>query len=539
MTANPTYPDASATAAMWNAPDDIDLGFDALISRYATHRLLDAKALSRLRPDLARLISPPEVTFAAYLADGTIVLCCPEGVPESLEQVVDVLDPSHPLPATVAVPPVPAEAAVQSDLVDRLDDLSRKLDLLQRDQFKGGQIADRLDEVKTALLDGLAQAAARDPSPEVMAEKPDPQTLAADMVDSIHQIVQQSEQRMLTFLRHANRTPALAPQIDGIEQGLRQVMAATADQSAMHDTLRRLQDQIDGLITRPIPSVDLSIQRQGVAQFLEAMGTVIRRLDGAIDRLDSPMANPHLTEISNHLTFIVAQLDDMGTATIDLSPVSQALHDLRYDIGRSVQDFQPTTDAVQHLAQRIDALALRPDPVLDLTQQRQSFAQFGEAMGQVLRRLDCVAEVFSAQPDTARLLAETQSLRTDIQTPFAQVEAHGGAIADIAAKLADLMNRPAPSLDLTAQRTSFAQFTTVISQTLRRLEAHGEKQDTRSRDLQAIAAQAILGLMHSQQVGPDAAPADAAQSALALRTALAEAMAKEFMTRGWQPVALD
>ena len=339
MTANADHFDLGPTAEMWDASDDLDLGFDQLISRYATHRLHDAAALARLRPDLARLIAPPEVTFAAYLADGTIVLCCPDGIPESLADAVDLLDPSDPVPPAAAaqptqtfVPPV--------DLAERLDILSQKLDVLQRDQTVGGQIADRLDEVKTALVEGLAKATTRAPAADAVTEGADPQMLAAELLGSIEQMLQQSEQRVLTFMRHANRTPALAPQIDGIEQRLRQIVAATADQPRIRDSLVRLHEQIDGLIARPMPTVDLSIQRQGIAHFLESMGTVIRRLDASIDRLDrpsSPQADPQLTDIANHLTVMVQQLDDLGTAKIDLSPMTRALCDLRAEISRSAQ----------------------------------------------------------------------------------------------------------------------------------------------------------------------------------------------------------
>ena len=528
-------------------PDDLDLGFDTLINRYATHRLFDASALTRMRPDLARIIASPEVTFAAYLADGSVVLCCPDGVPPTLADVVDVLDHS-PQGLYASCPD-----AMSPALIDKLDAIAQKLDLLQRDRDTGAQIADRLEEVKSALLDGLAKASPRDAAagpdlqhptlPDAVAN--DKPMLPADTLAAIQQMLEASEARVLSVVRHASRTQNLAPQMDVIELGIRQVMATTADQPVIRDALMRLENRVEAIVQRPMPASDLLIQRRGIAQFLESMGSILRRLDTAIDRINSPgelAENPQLSQTLTHLMMIVQQLTAPRDITPDLSPLTDMLADLRHEVGRNAQMAQPTAGALHHLAEQIDVLAQRPNPVLDLTQQTQNLAQFTEAMARGLQRLGAAAEVFEAQHNTAAIIAETKALRTDLEVPMATLDAQSEAIADLIKMVADLSERPAPVPDLTVQRQGFAQFGTAISHALQRLDKSTEQHQALARDLQAVAAQAVLGLMLGQKIATDAqatakaASMDQADGTASLRTTLAEAMAIELMRRECQPV---
>lgn len=499
-----------STAEAWAMPDDLDLGFDALINRYATHRLFDVAALARLRPDLARVIAPPEVAFAAYLADGSIVLCCPDGVPPELEPVVDPLD--H-LPLD-RVAPVPAAAP---DIAARLDDFGLKLDQMQRDRQVGTQIAERLEEVKAALLEGLTRAAA----PPLGTSPP--------LLEEMQRLLAESERRTLAFLRDTAGAQALAPQLEKIDQGMRQILTLAADQPMLMNTLTQLEDRVATLAARPAASIDLVQQRQGFAQFLDSIGSVLHRLDGAVDRLASPPPDPRIADISAQLATLAAQIDKVRHNAFDLAQLSGTLTALRDSVDQARDNAAPTPAALHRLADQVQSLAHRPDPVLDLTAQRQSLAQFTEAMGRMLHRLEVAAATFEHEGGGAEIIEQTRALRHDLLAPLSRMDACAAMIPEGLARLEQIADRPAPVLDLTAQRQSLAHFATAFGTALRRMEEGTDCLHGLARTVQDMAAQAILGVVASQTVTlPGTDPE-------ALRLALAEAVANAFRRAGWQP----
>lgn len=514
---------------------DLDLGFDALINRYGTHRLLDPAALARLRPDLSGLIAPLEVTFAAYLADGTIVLCCPDGIPEDFAELVEPLGPPPQLPAPAPVAPTQGE--ITPALADRLDALSNKLDSIQRDQALGAQIATRLEDVRSTLLEGLARSAPREnPSPAAL-QMWDTDQLVGDMAGRVGQMLERTEARMMSLLRDAAR-PSV-PQLEMIEQGVTQLVASNVDHPALKTQLDRIEGNVNGLIQRPTPLAELAVQRKGIAHFLESMNTVMRRLDGAIDRLDAPenpAADPLLAEVKEALAGLDLKLDGLGDARPDLSRLYQMLDILRDDIRQAALALQPQADALQNLSGCVDTLVSRPDPTRDLTLNRQSIGALSEMIEQGLQRLEAAGAVLAQRPDadTDALTVETRALHQDLRSVLDNLALNGDEISSLRKHISTLVNTVAPKPDLTEQRKDFARFGTALGQALRRLEERSQKQDAIVQDLQTVAAEAIVGLMLTQSITAD--QTEVTDPIMAARWQLAEAMATDFKRRDWSPV---
>ncbi len=560
MTANASFPKQPAHHGdeLWAMPDDLDIGFDALISRYATHRLRNAEAIIQARPDLAEVIAPPEVTFAAYLADGSIVLCCPDGLPKTLLAVAEALDRKAPIVKFAS------QAATPPDLSAKLDELGRKLDTLQQDHGAGEQIVDRLIAIKSALLEGLAQVGKNNEPPAapiphgldlaglasrlegainhlaLRADAP----LEVDLTD-IQQTLEETEVRILSFVRHTSQTSELAPQLEQIEQGIRQIMTAAAEQPSIASTLQRLEDRIESIADRTVPKADIAAQEQKAAHFLESIGPVMQRLDAAVDRMSTastPAADQRLAAIEDQLIAISNRMEADRASRPDNEKLTSVLTDLRQEVGHAAALAPIGAASLQQISAQIEAMALRPDPVLDMTQQRQSFARFAEALGQAVRRLEATAQVIEVQSNTTAILAETKALREDLQIPLAKLDPVSDAIATLASQIAGLSHRPDPVLDLTEQQQSFAQFAIAISNAVRKIEDGAAKQQSIAHGLQDIAAQAILGLMASQKIaaepltsavnGQHASPLDLMQT---LRYKIAEDLAIEFQRHGWRP----
>ena len=560
MTANASFPKQPAhdSEELWVTPDDFDIGFDALISRYATHRLRNAGAVIQAHPDLAEVIAPPEVTFAAYLADGSIVLCCPDGLPKTLLAVAEALDRKAPIVKSAS------QASLTPDLSAKLDELGRKLDTLQRSHGAGEQIVDRLMAIKSALLEGLAQAGKNNEPPAApILDGLDLAGLASRLAGALNywalradallevdltdilQTLEETEFRILSFVHHTQQTSELAPQLEQIEQGIRQRMTVAAEQLAIGSTLQRLEDRIESIADRTVPKADIAAQEQKAAHFLESIGTVMQHLDAAVDRVSTastPAADQRLAAIEDQLIAISNRMEADRASRPENEKLTSILTDLRQEVGHAAALAPNGAASLQQIFAQLEALALRPDPVLAMTQQRQSFAGFAEALGQAVRQLEATAQVIEVQSNTTAILAETKALREDLQIPLAKLDPVSDAIATLALQMAGLSHRPDPVLDLTEQQKSFAKFATAISNAVRKIEDGAAKQKEIAEGLQDFAAQALLGLMTSQKIaaepltsamnGQHDTPLDLMQT---LRYKIAEDLAIDLQRHGWRP----
>ncbi|MEM9707913.1 MAG: hypothetical protein AAF871_03920 [Pseudomonadota bacterium] len=197
--------------------------------------------------------------------------------------------------------------------------------------------------------------------------------------------------------------------------------------------------------TAPDPSLDLA------------------RVNELLCRLDS-------TEVEKGPTAINGEPGSTHLDTICKQAVEAALRPVLEDFSAS-----------------ISALMDRPDPVLDLTEQRQFFSRFGTAIGHVVKRLDRIADRYEASqlepPTNTTELKETVDRILDLQTKQtesikAQSEpySNGGSpelyerLENLSSMVSEIAARPDPVLDLTVQRRSFAQFNTAAGVVLRRIE---------------------------------------------------------------------
>ena len=121
--------------------DAIYKGYDMMVRKCATHIIRPALVTTRSRADLVRAIGSPAVSFAASAADGSILITCPDGLPEILLDLAEPLDADH------------------DPLGQKLDLLDRKLDALMQEQPGIDHLADRLSAMEFALREGLDASA--------------------------------------------------------------------------------------------------------------------------------------------------------------------------------------------------------------------------------------------------------------------------------------------------------------------------------------------------------------------------------------------
>lgn len=191
--------------------------------------------------------------------------------------------------------------------------------------------------------------------------------------------------------------------------------------------------------------IDLSAFEEAVAQTSDTEenpdlgNTTQKKIALLADRIASLMPVP------------AGQMPD-GPALAALLEETQQRHDALLS---RLSDLQ---DAMQ---QPLNAATDAPDLATALAEMQQSLATQSEAQHTALVQL--VTEGLSA-------LQQSQPAAGD--GDLAEVKE---ALSQVQAELADLTNRPAPMLDLTAQRKSFASFGTALAGTILRFEALAER----------------------------------------------------------------
>ncbi|PJF08890.1 hypothetical protein [Pseudorhodobacter sp. MZDSW-24AT] len=493
--------------------DDLDLGFDALIRRYATHRLADPAALSRLRPDLTPLIAPPEVVFAAYLADGSIVLCCPEGVPLELSGVVHVLSP-------LREPPLPVRQIEIPHVLTKLDEISLRLDQFQRAQGDGADIVARLEDVKTALISGLRRA-------EAAATSGPP---ASSLLEQVRHHFTDFEERLLVHLNQTQTVQSLGLQIAQIDHGVHRLLAQAPDQAKILEKMVQLNQDIADIGSGRISQIELLQARQELAQFFEALNTGLRRLDNTVDRLETPSADPRLDEIHAQLATFGAQIDGSRKAAIAIEALSRTVGALQSSMDTACRLIASTPEALVRVSDQLQALAQRPDPVLDLTAQRQSFAQFATVLHHIVERIESAVQTVENDQGGVQFLEALHGLRKDLEAPLSRLPEALDAISDLSWQLKEAVDRPPPVPDLTLHRQSVAQIAIALRAGLQRLEDRTEGIHDAARNVQDMTVQAIFALLASQ-LKTGAAPETQ-------RLALAEALASALAGVGWTPASV-
>ncbi|MDX8351415.1 hypothetical protein [Cognatiyoonia sp. IB215182] len=245
-----------------------------------------------------------------------------------------------------------------------------------------------------------------------------------------------------------------------------------------------------------------------LAQLSELLTQMQSDLTGTLRALlpenDTEAAEPLTQAAFAEMLTALPNADDLNERLSGLSAQIVALRE-NADATNSHQDNHLAAQLDQ-LAKQISALGTRPDPTLDLTDQRQMLARFQTAMGHVVGRLENEVTRIEAiggderQSETAA--TQLSSLAQALTDQFAPLTTMPSQLTEIATQLQGLpesqnemsaalkvlKDRPAPTIDLTEQRKSLAQFAGAIGTAIKRLEAVTERIEANDDDQDFNAA---------------------------------------------------
>ncbi|MEM7519946.1 MAG: hypothetical protein AAF307_02815, partial [Pseudomonadota bacterium] len=233
--------------------------------------------------------------------------------------------------------------------------------------------------------------------------------------------------------------------------------------------------------------------------------------DDACHRMTLALVEKSVASISAAYTATLEKIAAQAKPQIDLTPIELVSEQVQA-LGAVFEAAQPDvagladglTEKIKHTLEAqsaeikaaLEAVVQRPDPVLDLTEQRRSFAGFSTVVSHLVKRVEAATDQISAtdmavfKDELAQQIAmtqasahagmqEVQAIRTWMEAQKAGVsEAEIAAamapmreqLADTQSSLEALAQRPDPVLDLTAQRRGFAQFNAVSGAFIKRLE---------------------------------------------------------------------
>lgn len=201
----------------------------------------------------------------------------------------------------------------------------------------------------------------------------------------------------------------LTPVLDQLETFADHLRTVPNDISA-------LQTELAKVTTRPAPQLDLTAQRDGFARFGTALATVIARLENVIESVGQQSSDEE--RAAQDVKAIVQALPMVLKEAMDTAPLLQAIGDIREGLVPLHNDLA----GLSGVPAGIDALMQRPDPVIDLTEQRRSFARFGTALAMVVSRLESVAEQICAieaeDIDLTPLIAGMDAIAQDVTALF-------------------------------------------------------------------------------------------------------------------------
>lgn len=407
----------------------------------ATHLVAHSDAVDPLFA-LSKVRDFPEVTFAAVFEDGIVVLGCHGSLPEPLQ--------------ALAKPIQPQAVSANNDLEEKIDALSALI-TSQQDPNEATDLSQQIASMPK-VLDAQSQA-----------------------TESVQDRLSQIDGRLTslgdeTTAKLAHAMPDLTPLVTGFDQlreeitkgfaeNENQTGSGTAHQLAvlLADFEARLQSRLAAEPETP----ELAAQTSEIASEQRVLHKKLA--DMALDL--KALTAMQGAEVSNGR-------DSFADDVVQLHQRLDALADL--------------DTRVAAISSEISAMSQRPDPVIDLTAQRQSLARFENAMTVALGRLETeTARIAAFEPDKdgSGLAALTEQISgfsdhlaqvtelptrlTDIDEVLREIPKQQKALATA---VSALEQRPDPVLDLTEQRRSFAQFTTALSTAIARLEtlAHND-----------------------------------------------------------------
>lgn len=415
----------------------------------ATHVISNTEDVDALFT-VARARDMPMVRFAAAFEDGLLAVGCPDGLPDEL--------------ANLAVPIVVEPDVTEHANKPQPTNVNEKIALL----------AQRISENMPA------------PAP---ATTPDVSAQLSEIRDAIRALSQTPPDQILRDIQSQIEALAAQSASAGESQDLQQIGPAE-DQLALGDPddsedLGQILTDLEAASVPAAPELDIT-----------PIMTVLLEIQAQISALsveDSPVG----TDVSHLLTAfegrILAALAEQGNAH---DPATATLIEGQANLQALVSDLP-------------NRIVIPPVPVIDIAQQRQSFAQFATALSKIMGRFDDVLERLD-HPTASELdppfdidgamsnlrdgiaadhAAIVSDLREQIASLVPPLDIEGAMTnlreciaTDQAASLSDLreqitsfLPQTAPNLDLTAQRQSFAVFTTALAKAIARLESTADE----------------------------------------------------------------
>lgn len=318
---------------------------------------------------------------------------------------------------------------------DRLARLERELEGLTAELQERERLTDRLEAVEFGLAERL-------------------QTVIAEEV--------------LNLFAEGQEGPSVVEKIETLLTSVREAPDVLAQLTDRLPDPARLEARLEEIANRAPAPPDLTPLRQMNTRFLQAMQQVMGRLDHAIGAMQ-PDQN-----LADRLAGVEQVLQGMQP----VAPDFDALFD------RLAATLAPMHSMMGQMSDRLAALENRPAPVLDLTEQRKSFANYSTALSTSLRRIEALdakldgvealrqdLTALAHRPGPEALLDAVAQRNAESLTPVTE------ALAALTARIAALESRPMATLDLTEQRKSFAGYATALSTALRRIESLDAKFD--------------------------------------------------------------
>lgn len=433
-------------------------------SGVVTHVISDPSLRTATGLDLERIRSYPEVQFAALLEGGMMALGCPDGLPEALIDIAQ--DIERPPPDAASDAPQPSET---SPLDQHMLDFAQKLDDFMARQHTHDVLSARMTAFEGTLTEVLArqdvslaaadvaraQTAATlqtlcdklDQQLDAMAEKTVRQSEAdTDVAEALKRLEAQAVAPSGAQEAHVDLDPVLSA-IEGLGQQLQNLPAPPADPS---EALAALHTRLDQIGAQPAPQLDLTPQRKNFAQFQTVLSTALKRFENVAAIMEAAAEpsepSPELAGLADRfdaLPLRVAQTvkEEMETASlrVDLSGVEQELSRL----GQTPAQLPASFDA---LVEQVSALQKRPDPVLNLTEQRRSFANFATAFGAAIARMESLSDRFATQEPSAgsseveqNITARLDRIEALLSDQAGRAQAEPQGLSDAIRHLADQM----------------------------------------------------------------------------------------------------
>ncbi len=514
----------------------------------------------------------PQVKFAAAFEDGTVVLGCPDQLPEPLKgaaRPIARVDTPAPHGIETKLDALIADLADRQHTDQRDNALEARLDKLlsavDQQMSVSAALENRLDGVEAMLEGGLRDITGRlndtskaealqnklaslisnaqtehDFSPIIEQMSDLRSTVGAALtplaaqaciptIETIETSLADFEERLMARAQMAQVNHATAPQLDDIgaaQQVTEQVLTTlsndvksliamhgattsrdnttellmaleqtpalsrlddmlksiSADMRTLTDTnapasasaqdqmmakISGLTDAVTAISQRPDPVIDLTEQRQGLARFQTAMSAVLTRMESAIADLAGLKGQPHAHSEADELHTKIDRLTDK-VAPIDR--LSTQLADLTTELSILPQQGE-------RLESQLKGMEMRLDPVAHDAAQRRLLAHFTNAIKVIVSRLDTVAEARATKDsDVLPLLQRLDSAlasapqKLQLEMMMETVAEQHREMRALHGELRAYLERPMPALDLTAQRTSFAQFATALKTVVTRFE---------------------------------------------------------------------